>query len=184
MFDSVAPLVGARIREYEATKLSQLRNSIAHLKYRLEIVRTPLREAWAFPTTPAEVALLEKTFEMISTVMGIHNPHRPHVVDLQKSRIRYNGSLRERLTKNSPALTFVEVRERADALERFAFSLMFAFLEANKAYGKRLFSGTCGECGEGFVAVPATLPEATCPACGHRDTTTLVKEPSVSPSSP
>jgi hypothetical protein len=174
MFHSIAPSVGARIQEYEATRLSRLRNSIAHLKFRLEIVRTRLRDAPGFPTAPMEVKLLEGSFNFLSNTMDIPNPHAPQIVDLGKSRVRYQDTVQGRLTKNSPALTFWEVREKANALEQFAFSLMFAYLEANKSYGSRLFSGTCSECREGFVAVPATMAEATCPACGHRSTTTLV----------
>lgn len=174
MFNPHAVNVGKRIEQYDQEKLSRLRNSIAHLSFRLEVVRTDLKDAADFPAHPSASALVERGFDAFSAVMQIHNPHKRKVVDMDKSLVRYEAAIGKVLTKNSISKTFKELRDYAEALERFVFTLALAYLDASRVFGARLFSGTCASCGEGFVAVPAVESHAECPACGVRSTTTLV----------
>lgn len=170
-----APILAKRIAAYEQEQLSRLRNCIAHLNFRLEVVRTDLRDSSGFPSDPILAKATEAGFKVISEIIGIHNPHERKIVDVEKSLVRYEGALAKPVTKSSAARTLKDMREYVDSLEKFAFTLALAYLDACRVFGKRLFSGTCTHCHEGFVAVPATEPQATCPACGIVSETILVE---------
>jgi hypothetical protein len=165
IFAASAPAIGNRLKDYDAVRLSQLRNSVAHFNFRLEIVRTHYKDDPAFPKDARLRVVAEAMLQSFLKALRIHNPHGGQIVDMKKSMLRWEGSMGKLLTNASAAISFHDVRTMVEKLESFAFSLVFAFVEAGASFGSKLIIGMCAACNEGHVVVPATETQATCPAC-------------------
>lgn len=166
IFTPAGRYVGDRINEYERSRLSKLRNSIAHLHYRLEIVRKPIKASLALPNDLKLAPIIEALHEQFAKSLRIHNSNKGEIVDVLKSQVRWEGALGKPLTKTSAAMSFQETRTMVSKLESFVFSLAYAFVQAGCDFGTKVIFGQCTPCGEGSLVVPATESRATCPACG------------------
>ena len=78
--------------------------------------------------------------------------------------MRWEGSLGKPVTKSSTSVSFKDIREVAERIEAFAFTLATAFLDAD--FDSKVVIGICMTCNEGHVVVPSSETQATCPACG------------------
>lgn len=161
-----APAIARRLVEYEAVRLSKIRNAIAHFKFRLEPVRVALADTPEYPKSEQPRAIAGLVLDTICSLVGIHNAHRGHVIDFDKSVLRYEENLNRPLTARSSSKTFKEVRDLLSELERFAHSLMMAYVAAGSRFGSGLIIGQCTSCVEGHVVAPAGVHRLPCPACG------------------
>ncbi|WP_438008630.1 hypothetical protein WME89_07945 [Sorangium sp. So ce321] len=164
-----APRLAQVFRDYDLDGLSKLRNSIAHFKFRFEIVRVRLDKVPELAANPLLHHMGQKALELMARLLKLPVSLDGTYADASKSLIRYEEKLDRPLTQSSRARTFQDVRRLVPDLEKLAFSLAFAYIETGTAFQKRgvIKLGECGHCKEGMVAAPATVLTVPCPACGE-----------------
>lgn len=167
-FLPAAPTIARAFRDHDNDRLSKLRNSIAHFKFRFEIVGSRLDDLPQIKDNPTLRELGLTVLEFSTQLLGFPVSERGVYADPEESLLRYEEDLARPLTTASRTRTFRDVRRLIPQLEKFAFSLAIAYVRVGGRFQKAglMKLGQCGNCKEGVVAAPRSVLVIDCPACG------------------
>lgn len=164
---SNAPKLHAELQWASLDKIPQLRNAVAHFKFRIEEATT---DAETIPSVKALGTIRELGLHAtkgLAKLLGIPAFDTKHVPVYESSYVQYEEDINRPLLPGSRRRSYADLRTALERIERLGFSLLFAFLTAGgllKTNGK-IMLGECGSCGTGIRAgIPGSTVE--CPVCG------------------
>lgn len=165
----LAPRLAAEISWASSDKIAQLRNSIAHFRFRLDEAVTRARDIPSVQSLGKELeAFGLHAVKGLAVLLGLPAFDEDRMPDYEKSSILYEENLNRPVLPTSRRRTYREIREILERVERLGLTMLFASLDVGKIHQAEgmLCLGQCGSCGQGTRA-GAPGGNVSCPVCSH-----------------
>jgi hypothetical protein len=162
-----APTVRGEITWASSERIPQLRNSVAHFRFRLDEAVKPASD---IPSVRALGRLQEVAFVALKGLAKTLRfpPFDPaRIPNYENSGVHYEEDLKKPLLPTSRRRSYEDVRKILERVERLGMSMLFAFMDVGVIHQEagRLQLGECVSCKIGLrSAAPGTT--APCPVCG------------------
>jgi hypothetical protein len=159
-------------------KVPQLRNSVAHFRFRLDEAIQAADDIPSIQALGRLTALGLHTFGVLAKLLRLPPFDAKRIPDYEKSSVHYEENLNRPLLPTSKRRTYPEVKKIVERAERFGMSLLFAFIDVGVVHQEegRLQLGECANCKLGLRwATPGT--HAVCPVCDGSGTVPAAQPP-------
>lgn len=161
-----APYLASEITWASTDKIPQLRNSIAHFRFRVDEAVTRAEDISSVRALGAlgEVGL--HALKRLARLLRLPAFDPDRVPDYEKSSILYEEDLKRPVLPTSRRRTYREIREILNRVERLGLTMLCASFDVATIHQVegRLRLGECGVCKQG-LGVGAPGATVNCPVC-------------------
>lgn len=167
-----APALGAASRLVNEIKwanldrIPQLRNSVAHFRFRLDESVVRARDTSSAHKLGSLEGVGLQAFKALARLLRLPAFDPERVPDYENSSIQYEENLSKPVLPTSRRRSYPEIRQVLDRVERLGLTMLLAFADTGKIHQDegRLRLGMCGGCNLGIRAgAPGAM--VTCPVC-------------------
>ena len=161
-----APRLASEITWASTDKIPQLRNSIAHFRFRVDEAVTRAEDISSVRALGALGGVGLHAMKGLARLLRLPTFDPDRVPDYEKSSILYEEDLKRPVLPTSRRRTYREIREILDRVERLGLTMLFASFDAGQIHRAegRLRLGKCGSCKQG-LRVGAPGETVICPVC-------------------